>query len=119
MPLLSTEAERSLARREWSGNIRELRNLMERTLLLTPKRTLDASDFAEPAAVHADERDIPFPATLAAMTRAAARAMLVYCDGNKSEAARRLNISRPRLQRLLDATSDDNADLNDDAEVES
>ena len=53
------------------------------------------------------------------MTRAAARAMLVYCDGNKSEAARRLNISRPRLQRLLDATSDDNADLNDDAEVES
>ena len=119
MPLLSTEAERSLARREWSGNIRELRNLMERTLLLTPKRTLDASDFAEPAAVRADERDIPFPATMAAMTRAAARAMLVYCDGNKSEAARRLNISRPRLQRLLDATSDDNADLNDDAEVES
>jgi len=119
VPLLSTEAERSLARREWSGNIRELRNLMERTLLLTPKRTLDASDFAEPAAVRADERDIPFPATMAAMTRAAARAMLVYCDGNKSEAARRLNISRPRLQRLLDATSDDNADLNDDAEVES
>ena len=46
-------------------------------------------------------------------------AMLNYCDGNKSEAARQLSISRPRLQRLLDATSDDNADLNDEAEVDS
>ena len=62
---------------------------------------------------------IPFPATMAAITRAAANAMLAYCDGNKSEAARRLGISRPRVQRLLDATSDDNSDLNDEAEVES
>jgi hypothetical protein len=46
---------------------------------------------------------IPFPATIATITRAAAHAMLDYCDGNKSEAARRLGISRPRLQRLLDA----------------
>src|SRR5438094_2709553 len=111
VPLLSSDAERSLARREWSGNIRELRNLMERTLLLTPKRTLDAGDFAEAAPVRSMEQDIPFPATMAAVTRAAARAMLLYCDGNKSEAARRLSISRPRLQRLLDTTSDDNADL--------
>jgi DNA-binding NtrC family response regulator len=119
VPTLSTEAERTLSRREWSGNIRELRNLMERTLLLTPKRALDASDFAEPAPMSSSDDGIPFPATMAAITRAAANAMLAYCDGNKSEAARRLGISRPRLQRLLDATSDDNSDLNDEAEVES
>jgi Bacterial regulatory protein, Fis family. len=30
--------------------------------------------------------------------------MLVLCDDNKSVAARRLGISRPRLHRLLDAS---------------
>jgi DNA-binding NtrC family response regulator len=119
VPTLSADAERALSRREWSGNIRELRNLMERTLLLTPKRALDASDFVESAPMPSSDDGIPFPATMAAITRAAANAMLAYCDGNKSEAARRLGISRPRLQRLLDATSDDNSDLNDEAEVES
>jgi ActR/RegA family two-component response regulator len=32
--------------------------------------------------------------------------MLDLTDGNKSEAARRLGISRPRLQRLLDGQVD-------------
>jgi DNA-binding NtrC family response regulator len=119
MPVLSPAAERVLAGREWSGNIRELRNLMERTLLLTPKRTLDACDFAEATSVSSVDQEIPFPATMAAITRAAARAMLDYCAANKSEAARRLGISRPRLQRLLDASSDEHADINDEAEVET
>jgi DNA-binding NtrC family response regulator len=119
VPVLSPAAERVLARREWSGNIRELRNLMERTLLLTPKRALDAHDFTEETTVRATEQDIPFPATIATMTRAAARMMVAHCDGNKSEAARRLGISRPRLQRLLDASEGNHSDLNDEAEVES
>jgi DNA-binding NtrC family response regulator len=119
MPVLSPAAERVLATREWSGNIRELRNLMERTLLLTPKRTLDADDFAEATSVSSVDQEIPFPATMATITRAAARAMLDYCAANKSEAARRLGISRPRLQRLLDASVDEHADINDEAEVET
>jgi len=118
VPVLSPAAERALARREWSGNIRELRNLMERTLLLTPKRALDADDFTEVTTVRATEQEIPFPATIATMTRAAARVMVAYCDGNKSEAARRLGISRPRLQRLLDASDENYSDLTDEAEVE-
>jgi ActR/RegA family two-component response regulator len=32
--------------------------------------------------------------------------MLELAGGNKSEAARRLGISRPRLQRLLDGAPD-------------
>ncbi|HKW46166.1 MAG TPA: sigma-54 dependent transcriptional regulator [Gemmatimonadaceae bacterium] len=117
VPVLSPAAERSLASRDWSGNIRELRNLMERTLLLTPKRTLDAEDFTEPTSVRRVAQDIPFPATMATITRAAARAMLEHCIGNKSEAARQLGISRPRLQRLLDANFDEHSDFNDEAEV--
>jgi ActR/RegA family two-component response regulator len=38
--------------------------------------------------------------------RAAVRAMLELTEGNKSEAARRLGISRPRLQRILDGHTD-------------
>jgi DNA-binding NtrC family response regulator len=118
-PRLSADAERVLSRRDWSGNIRELRNLMERTLLLTPKHALDAGDFAEPTSVRAREQDIPFPATLAAISRAAAQAMLAHCGGNKSEAARRLGVSRPRLNRLLDDAAASAQDLNDDAGVDS
>jgi DNA-binding NtrC family response regulator len=91
---------------------------MERTLLLTSKRTLDAADFAEPESVQLTDEQIPFPATMAAIARAAAQRMLTYCNGNKSDAARRLGISRPRLQRLLDAT-DNTVDLNHEAEVDS
>jgi ActR/RegA family two-component response regulator len=40
------------------------------------------------------------------VARAAALAMLELTGGNKSEAARRLGISRPRLQRLLDGNLD-------------
>jgi ActR/RegA family two-component response regulator len=50
---------------------------------------------------------LPFPATLRAITQAAAHAMLSLAKGNKSEAARRLGISRPRLQRILEGGSDE------------
>jgi DNA-binding NtrC family response regulator len=50
---------------------------------------------------------LPFPTDLAALNRAAAVRMLELTTGNKSEAARRLGISRPRLQRLLDGLTDD------------
>jgi len=118
IPVLSTDAERALSRREWSGNIRELRNLMERTLLLTSKRTLEAEDFDTGIPAARTDKGIPFPATLAEITHAAAREMLVFCGGNKSETARRLGISRPRLQRLLDETSETDSDVNEDAEVD-
>jgi ActR/RegA family two-component response regulator len=49
---------------------------------------------------------LPFPVPLDMLVRSAARAMLELTGGNKSEAARRLGISRPRLQRILDGQSD-------------
>ena len=106
-PTLTAGAERSLLVRGWPGNVRELRNAMERAVLLSDGAELDAGDLA------ADDgpRDsapgaLPFPAELGVIARAAAVRMLELCDGNKSEAARRLGISRPRLQRLLDARDD-------------
>ena len=113
-PQLSTAAERALAARDWPGNVRELRNVMERTVLLTTKRVLGADDFVEePRGETPRPNGIPFPATLADITRAAVSAMLELTGGNKSVASRRLGISRPRLQRILDALPDDDQSFDD------
>ena len=116
-PLLSPAAERALSARDWPGNVRELRNVMERTVLLTTKRVLAPDDFLDESRAEGEQANgIPFPATIAEITRAAARAMLELTGGNKSVAARRLGISRPRLQRILDALPDDDQ-LTDDTEA--
>ena len=110
---LSPEARRTLSERRWRGNVRELRNTIERAVLLADGATLDAGDVAEDAAPNrasSEEGELPFPATIAAITQAAAQRMLAACSGNKSVAARRLGISRPRLQRLLDQLEQDDAE---------
>ncbi|MFN8571586.1 MAG: sigma-54 dependent transcriptional regulator [Gemmatimonadaceae bacterium] len=114
IPVISAAAERELVARDWPGNVRELRNLMERSTLLCVDGVLEVSDFTE-APRPPEANGIPFPCTIGELQRAAAREMLSLCAGNKSEAARRLGISRPRLQRLLDAVSDADVNLDDDA----
>jgi transcriptional regulator with PAS, ATPase and Fis domain len=50
---LSLKSVQRLSAYYWPGNIRELRNVLERALLLTDKATLEPGDFAfEPAAAH-------------------------------------------------------------------
>ena len=44
---LSDAALNNLRGREWSGNVRELRNLMERAVILCPNQTIDESDLWE------------------------------------------------------------------------
>ena len=109
-PVSSTEFLEALGAHRWPGNVRELRNALERALVLSKPGTLDVSvlDFgtAPPADAHAANGTLPFPADLATITMAAVQATLDLCDGNKSAAARRLGISRPRLQRVLDQMDD-------------
>jgi transcriptional regulator with PAS, ATPase and Fis domain len=94
----------------WPGNVRELRNAIERALVLSKTGTLQPSALDLGVAPVAEEPAangvIPFPADLATITMAAVRATLDACGGNKSAAARRLGISRPRLQRVLDQQDD-------------
>ena len=103
-PPLSAEVRRALMTHAWPGNVRELRNAIERALLLSPAGTLELDDSAATAA--SPPGALPVPATLADIQRAAAAAMLAATDGNRSEAARRLGISRSRLQRLLGGRPD-------------
>jgi DNA-binding NtrC family response regulator len=91
----------------WPGNVRELRNVIERAVVLSPPGALVLEPLEERGETSpAPASALPFPAPLEEIVRAAALAMLELTGGNKSEAARRLGISRPRLQRLLDGNLD-------------
>ncbi len=108
VPPLTPDLRTALRAYAWPGNVRELRNAVERALVLSPRGTVRAEELIPPPARVSARggSTLPFPATIDVLVRAAARAMLELVGGNKSEAARRLGISRPRLQRLLDGEPD-------------
>ena len=109
-PPLSTDARRALQAHAWPGNVRELRNAIERGLLLSSPGTLELGELSSNAPL-ATTGPLPFPARLNDIVRSAARAMLEATGGNRSEAARRLGISRSRLQRLLDGLEPSEAEV--------
>jgi len=111
VPGLGAEFRAALRAHAWPGNVRELRNAVERALVLSePGGALQVPALDLGQAPSAEEAPpsgvIPFPADLATITLAAVQAMLALCNDNKSAASRRLGISRPRLQRLLDQQDD-------------
>lgn len=119
-PRLTASAHQVLRMHQWSGNIRELRNVIERAVLLCNGSRIDATDLSldQFTTTAAKNGALPFPATLAVLTRAAVDEMLRLTDGNKSEAARQLGISRPRLLRLLDDSVVPDADSDTDSDHE-
>ncbi|HLB54659.1 MAG TPA: sigma 54-interacting transcriptional regulator [Gemmatimonadales bacterium] len=111
VPALSADVRAALRRHLWPGNVRELRNALERGLVLSPPGTLLVDDLLPPASPPEQNLSvIPFPAPLAHVVRSAVFEMLRQTGGNKSLAARRLGISRPRLQRILSGESEDSLD---------
>jgi DNA-binding NtrC family response regulator len=117
-PPLTPAAERALLERTWKGNVRELRNALERAVLLATGPVIDVEDVrgdgGADEAAPGGEGAIPFPAPLHDVVRDAAERMLALTGGNRSEAARRLGISRSRLQRLLEGhTTEENGDAVD------
>lgn len=109
--MLDEGAISELIRYEWPGNIRELCNVIERMVLLTRSTRITAST-VKPALRRgrvgiADRRqihiDVPAQGlSLQAIEEAVVGQVLHMCGWNKSEAARFLGISRPRLRRLIE-----------------
>jgi DNA-binding NtrC family response regulator len=81
----------ALARYDWSGNVRELRNLIERTLIL--------GRFPEGFAAEPVARTDPVEDSLAEVERRHILSVLRETGGNRDEAARRLGISRKTVDR--------------------
>jgi len=101
-PPLTPDVRHALLAHSWPGNIRELRNAIERAVLLSPPGSLALAELAGRPTRPTQAGTVPFPATLAEIQRAAAQLMLQATGGNRSEAARQLGISRSRLKRLLE-----------------
>jgi two-component system response regulator HydG len=109
VPAVATEAIAALETQPWPGNVRELRHAVERALLLSPPGTLASEHLRSrpPVREAAGPGVLPFPARMAEIISAAARATVERSGGNKAAAARSLGISRARLQRLLDREEPD------------
>jgi DNA-binding NtrC family response regulator len=122
-PVLSAEIFDVLARHAWPGNIRELRNTIERAVLLAapgpitpqhvvldpspheaavtrPMERISAPTLPPPIAA-TDERSLP--SAVADLERQRILDTLVLCGGNQTRAARTLGISRNTLLARLDA----------------
>jgi DNA-binding NtrC family response regulator len=106
VPPLEPAVRSALRAHPWPGNVRELRNAIERALVLSPRGTISLEELLLPGPSRQQAGTLPFPAPLATIIRAATLETLERVDGNKSEAARRLGISRPRLQRILDGDTE-------------
>ncbi len=102
-PSLSEAVRRALLTYHWPGNVRELKNGVERALLLSPPGELSVDELLRQSSAPrtTGTGHIPFPASLDEISAAAAQSTLDLCQGNRSEAARRLGISRARLTRLI------------------
>ncbi len=107
-PTLTDQALAVLRSHAWPGNIRELRNAIERALLLSNKSMIGTEHLVQGGvgqasrdAISTSAAGLPFPMRLADLEREAARRAVDLADGNKSEAARTLGITRKRLYRLL------------------
>ena len=100
---LSPDAEALLASYDWPGNVRELSNTVQRAVLLSPNRVLQAEDFPLPAQSEMTrpptrgQRPVP----LREVERRHILETLEYTEGNRAAAARLLGIDVKTLRTKL------------------
>jgi two-component system response regulator AtoC len=118
---ISKEAMRALINYEWTGNVRELENAIERAVIIATGRQIELDDLPETIGRSAFEADaharaeriqaagegksvgfeIDLPSTMDEIEKQVIEATLDYTDGDKSHAARLLNIARKTLYRKI------------------
>ena len=119
---ISKEAMRALVNYAWPGNVRELENAVERAVIIASGRQIELDDLPEAvsrsagnesaharqertaaaAAGHQIGIQVELPAAMDEIEKQVIEATLDYTDGDKSHAARLLNIGRKTLYRKLE-----------------
>lgn len=100
---ITPEALSYLGRLPYPGNIRELKNLVERTLLMSSGECLDTTDFANAATLSGNSMEtLPIGSSLDEIELNAIKLALRRCGGNVSLAAEALGISRQSLYRRIE-----------------
>jgi two-component system, NtrC family, response regulator HydG len=98
-PVLSDEAAAKLLEHSWPGNVRELQNCIARALVTAAGKVIRREH------VQFSDRAAPVSGTnltLAAVERLHVARVLEATGGHKTRAAEILDISRPRLDRLIE-----------------
>lgn len=100
---LTNGARAALHGWSWPGNVRELQHCIEAAVVMASGPRIEARDLSlrGPAPAADPDRFVHPGGTLLAVERAYCQHVLDQCDGNRSEAARRLGIGRNTLARKL------------------
>ncbi|WP_164155634.1 PEP-CTERM-box response regulator transcription factor [Sandarakinorhabdus rubra] len=93
------DAIAAMADWHWPGNVRELENRVKRAVIMAEGQRLSAADLD--LVNEADETALSLKAAREAADRQALRRALARSDGNMSQAAKLLGISRPTLYDLV------------------
>jgi len=119
---ISKEALRALVSYDWPGNVRELENAIERAVIIASGRQIELDDLPEAIGNVAAEREalaraeraqaasegrstkleIEVPSSMDDIEKKAIQATLDYTSGDKTKAARLLNIGRKTIYRKLE-----------------
>ena len=107
VPQMSDSARRALLDHAWPGNIRELRNTIERVSYLTSGDMVNEEDLMLTGIGTAGSNGMPL-VTAAELTEATKQfqvkhieKMIETCDGNMTETAHRLGLHRSNLYRKM------------------
>jgi len=98
---LSSDAERALRAYAWPGNIRELRNVLERAALLSERRILSAADLRFDNAAKRETPVFDSQLTLLELERHHIEVVLAEERGHVERTAKRLGIARSSLYQKI------------------
>ncbi len=92
------EAQKALLNHSWPGNIRELKNFIEREVIFCRDKWLALPSLTKTETLPTATGSYDFPLPLREMEKHYIEDVLQHTSGNKSEAARILGISRTTLR---------------------
>jgi len=109
---VSPKVLKALTHYDWPGNIRELENIMQRSVVLAKADVIELSHLPDELhqykvpAIHGQDIQLPEEASLAQIETLWIEHVLKSVDGNKSLAAKKLGIDASTLYRKLQLLKD-------------
>jgi DNA-binding NtrC family response regulator len=100
---VSDAAMEQIQKHPWSGNVRELENVLTRSVVLSKSDVIEESVLPEPSEHRSSAQPYEWNRSLADVDREHILCVLEAVHGNRTEAARVLGISKPTLYAKLPA----------------
>lgn len=99
---MTTEFVAALEQNPWRGNIRELKNVIERSVILSEDGQLDVGSLPFGVNRLKSDQNLPSNFSMATIERQHIQRVLQHTNGNKAEAARLLEIGIATLYRKIE-----------------